>query len=192
MRYTVLALTLTLIAFLTVPGQQDATAEKSPQESPPAKKADTTEKTKPPKKPLLLLDDDEEDSEPMADNSRCEVCHLDFAEEPIALTHAKADMGCTECHGDCDEHIADESWAVGGNGTAPGKLYYRKDINACCEKCHDEHDVPAAKVIAVWLKRHPTKPGAKPKKFVPKQIVCTDCHGDHKMHLKERKCKWKK
>ena len=48
-------------------------------------------------KPLLLLDDEPE-SKPSAkagaDNSRCQVCHLNLAMEQLAVTHAKAGVGC--------------------------------------------------------------------------------------------------
>jgi len=64
--------------------------------------------------PPLLLDDGDEElvppTGPVADNSRCFVCHFNYIEEDIAVTHARANMGCAHCHGECDEHIADESW----------------------------------------------------------------------------------
>lgn len=193
MRHSIAALALMIL--LVVVGQLQQTADSAP----PDEKTNAQKKDPPGKKPkaddepLLLLDDDgpsETDSE-MADNSRCHVCHLDFAEEPIALGHAKAGIGCTKCHGDCDEHIADESWATGGNGTPPGKLFYRKDVDPCCEDCHKEHNVPARKIIAFWHDRHAAK-ADKPPTAAPRDAVCTDCHGEHKMHLKQRKCKWKK
>ena len=167
--------------------------------------------------PPLLLDDNDDDASsttggPVADNSRCHVCHLDYAVEEIAVVHAKANLGCTKCHGDCDEHIADESWASGGNGTPPGKMYRRQDIDPCCEECHKEHDVPARDVVARWLQRcskEPKRPsrdqtesvprpigkktadhvGIGTKEAAPNKTVCTDCHGHHR--LKERTCKWK-
>ena len=117
--------------------------------------------------PLLLLDDgpDEDSStESMADNSRCFVCHINYMEEDIAVTHARANIGCADCHGNCDEHIADESWASGGNGTAPDIMYPREKINPFCTGCHT---------------------GEK----IDKEKYCTDCHGDHR--LTNRKCKWK-
>ena len=36
------------------------------------------------------------------------------------------------CHGVSDAHIADESWASGGNGTAPDIMYPRDKINPSC------------------------------------------------------------
>jgi hypothetical protein len=129
--------------------------------------------------PLLLLDDDAEgqaSSSPMADNSRCQVCHLNFAREALSLTHAKAQVGCAQCHGPSDAHIADESWASGGNGTAPDKMFPTNKINAFCMECHSRQkiDLPRHKA---WFEG------------TAKQNWCTDCHGKHRMA--KRQCKWK-
>ena len=88
--------------------------------------------------PLLLEDtpDDTSAKGPVADNSRCLHCHLNMADEELATTHARANIGCANCHGNCDAHIADESWASGGNGTAPEIMYPRDKIQAACMKCH--------------------------------------------------------
>jgi hypothetical protein len=129
--------------------------------------------------PLLLLDDDADADEPkgpMADNSRCFVCHINYMQEDIAVTHARQDMGCAHCHGESDEHIADESWASGGNGTAPEIMYPRDKINPFCLGCHPKDKLPAEQHESLFA-------DAVEKKY------CTDCHGDHR--LKERKCKWK-
>ena len=128
--------------------------------------------------PLLLLDDDEgaeEPEGPQADNSRCFVCHVNYMEEDIAVTHANANIGCKDCHGESDEHIADESWASGGNGTAPDKMFPKPEIVPFCMGCH-----PKDKIDTV---QH------KPLFANMETMVCTDCHGQHRLH--ERKCKWK-
>lgn len=130
--------------------------------------------------PLLLLDAGEEESRPPtgpgADNSRCFVCHLNYAMESLAVDHAKADIGCAKCHGPSDAHIADESWSWGENGTAPDVMFPRPKINPFCLGCH-----PQDKIAAEQHK--PFFAGASEKKY------CTDCHGNHR--LAERKCKWK-
>ncbi len=129
------------------------------------------------KEPLLLLDDDGGAAAgPGADNSRCHVCHLNYIEEKLAVDHARAGIGCAKCHGPSDEHIADESWASGGNGTAPDIMYPREKINAFCLGCHPKEKID--------LSQH--------KEFLAgasKEKYCTDCHGEHRLH--ERKCKWK-
>jgi hypothetical protein len=127
--------------------------------------------------PLLLLDGGEKTSAaPVADNSRCFVCHLNYMQEDIAVVHARANIGCVNCHGNCDAHIADESWASGGNGTAPGIMYPREKVNPFCMGCHPKDKMPAARHAAFLA-------------GTAKETYCTDCHGKHR--LAQRKCKWK-
>ncbi len=138
----------------------------------PAQPADEEE-------PLLLLDDpgaSQASGGPMADNSRCHVCHLNYVREELALDHARAGIGCAGCHGDSDEHIADESWASGGNGTAPDRMYPREAINPACLACHRGDEISKTAHQAFLAGKTP-------------QTVCTDCHGAHR--LAERRCKWK-
>jgi len=128
--------------------------------------------------PLLLEDDPDEGSstDSMADNSRCFVCHINYIDEDIAVTHARVNMGCANCHGESDEHIADESWASGGNGTAPDIMYPRAKINPFCMGCHTREKIDTEQ-------HKPLFAGNNNEQY------CTDCHGGHR--LTERKCKWK-
>jgi hypothetical protein len=129
-------------------------------------------------KPLLLADESGSNSvsgASGADNSRCFVCHANYTEEQLAVTHARAQIGCADCHGPSDAHIADESWASGGNGTAPGIMYPREKINSSCMTCHDKEKIDTPQHQAVLA-------GSSQK-------VCTDCHGQHR--LPQRRCKWK-
>ncbi len=128
--------------------------------------------------PLLLDDDDAKPGKAAgADNSRCMVCHLNFETESLATTHAHANMGCARCHGASDAHIADESWASGGNGTAPDIMYPAAKINQFCLSCHN-------------LKPSDDKNACPfPRLSADEKKVCTDCHGKHR--LAKRKCKWK-
>jgi hypothetical protein len=123
----------------------------------------------------LLLDNTDSDATEGADNSRCHVCHINYTQDSLAITHAKADVGCATCHGESDEHIADESWASGGNGTAPDKMYPTDKINPFCLGCHKAETMPASEHEAVLV--------------AATQKVCTDCHGNHR--LPNRRCKWK-
>jgi len=125
--------------------------------------------------PLLLDDEPGEDSDHWADNSRCHVCHINYATEKLAVTHAKQGMGCADCHGQSDEHIADESWASGGNGTAPDRMFPRDTVNPFCFDCHKPDSLPRSRHKAVLTD--------------PPRKVCTDCHGKHRLAV--RKCKWK-
>jgi hypothetical protein len=158
-------------------------------------KAKTKQKSTVKEKPLLLLDDepllleddpgDADGEQTGADNSRCHVCHLNFAMEEIAVTHAKQNIGCAKCHGECDAHIDDESWASGGPGTPPEIMYPPERIDAACNECHETHDAPALQVLQRWQKRCPEKTN-------PAKIVCTDCHGHHRLIPKLRKAWWDK
>lgn len=138
--------------------------------------------------PPLRLGEEKSSSEltaKAADNSRCHVCHLNFAMEELATVHAEEGIGCIDCHGDCDAHIADESWASGGPGTPPGIMFPLEQIDPACQKCHHSHNVPAAEVIGRWQARCP-------EKTRPEEIVCTDCHGRHRLQSERRKAWWDK
>ncbi len=129
--------------------------------------------------PLLLLDDEPSSTtaaRPAADNSRCFVCHANYLDEKIAVTHAHAGIGCARCHGDSDAHIADESWASGGNGTAPEIMYPKDRINPSCMACHPRSTIDTADHKPLFAEPAAAK-------------VCTDCHGDHRLPV--RRSKWK-
>jgi len=128
-------------------------------------------------KPLLLADGPaEETATGGADNSRCQVCHVNFMPEELTKVHAKANIGCAKCHGESDAHIADESWASGGNGTAPDVMFPKAMINAFCLGCH-----PKDKIDAQTHQEFFADASGK--------SVCVDCHGKHRMVA--RKCQWK-
>ena len=110
------------------------------------------------------------------DNTSCYVCHGYYDEEHLVLTHGKGGVSCIDCHGKSYEHRDDED-----NITPPDKMYAPGAVNKMCRLCHEEHDAPAAKVIARWQQRCP-------KKTDPKTIVCTDCHFEHRM--KRRTIEW--
>jgi len=128
--------------------------------------------------PLLLLEEPEEEEKSAAElkalteSQPCFVCHVNYQEEPLAVGHAKMGFSCVICHGDSFAHRNDE------NNTTPPDHIAKK-----CGECHKTHDAPARKVIARWQKRCPDKTD-------PKTIVCTDCHGQHR--LKIRTVKWDK
>jgi len=137
-------------------------------QSPKTTASGPTAQPLPDEAPLLLAD-----SGPApaanggADNSRCFVCHINFQTEQLTLTHAQAGVSCADCHGPSDAHIDDESWARGGNGTPPDKMYTRNAINAFCLHCHKS------------VSLHTGSPDK----------VCTDCHGKHRMA--KRRFHWK-
>lgn len=104
-------------------------------------------------------------------NSRCHVCHANYAQEELAVTHARAKVGCEECHGPSNEHCSDED-----NITPPMVLFPRGKIVPSCLKCHvqdklagvDKHK-PAMTAAGKWEK------------------ICTDCHGSHRLKVRTRR-----
>jgi len=112
------------------------------------------------------------DESPMAYYVMCNDCHMGYIGEPLAFAHAKAGMSCDSCHGPSREHYSDES-----NTTPPDKMYPADKIDPFCQGCHHSHDVPPGKVAALWMKRNSDKTN-------PDKIVCTDCHGDHRMKVR--------
>ena len=147
-------------------------------------KAPATAKTAPPpllvvdtEAPLLLDESLEIDSAVGADNSACFVCHANYREESFAVNHARKDIGCVACHGDSFAHRNDEN-----NITPPDKLVAPDEIAKLCGKCHKSHDVDPKSVIARWQKKGIKKDTGS--------IVCTDCHGNHR--LKVRTVRWNK
>jgi len=115
-------------------------------------------------KPLLLLEEgtDAQDvapqAGPVADNSRCHVCHINYQDEQLAVVHARANIGCEKCHGSSDAHCGDED-----NITPPDIMYPAERVNSFCKDCH-----PTAKL-------------GGGKKY------CTDCHGDHRLGYRTRR-----
>jgi len=115
---------------------------------------------------------------PKADNHACHVCHTNYQDEWLAVTHADNNVGCVKCHGESIAHRNDEN-----NITPPDKMYPADTIDSACVKCHETHNVPARKVLARFTERSLDKKAAD-------KIVCTDCHGTHRLNL--RSVRWDK
>ena len=115
---------------------------------------------------------------PHADNSACFVCHGNFQDELMVTVHAKENVGCAKCHGTSLAHRNDED-----NVTAPDKMFTSARIDNACRQCHEDHIASARKVIAMFQERFPPNTD-------PKRVVCTDCHGEHR--LKIRSVTWDK
>ena len=95
---------------------------------------------------------------PVADNSRCYVCHINYEGEELVFIHAQANISCEQCHGASDAHCSDED-----NITPPDIMYPANKINSSCKSCH-----PSGKLSGG-------------KKY------CTDCHGEHRLSYRTRK-----
>ena len=128
----------------------------------------------------LLLDEPskKKDESFLTINQACFVCHDNYREESLMRVHAKEEIACMECHGDSVAHRNDED-----NITPPDVMYPLDTIDEACQECHDTHDAPASKVVARWQERCPQKTDVS-------KIVCTDCHGTHR--LESRTVRWDK
>ncbi len=193
MRSPQLVLTLSAflgLAFASVSCQQQTARVPQPDEEPqptenpqakgePLRLSDGPDERLPPlsvkkdEAPLLLEEPDDQASAakgPVADNSRCHVCHMNYEVEKLAVTHAKANVGCETCHGASDAHCSDED-----NITPPEIMYPRAKVNRSCMACHlkKEIDTKAHKPVLKAL--------AENKK------LCTDCHGDHRLAHRTRR-----
>jgi len=115
----------------------------------------------------------DEKIDPLSVNATCYVCHMTFVREKISKTHFKAKVTCVKCHGLSAGHANDED--VGA--TKPDIVYKRHQVDAMCSECHEDHDVPAKEVIGRFIERKPTE----------RPVVCTDCHGTHKIKPQEEK-----
>jgi len=136
------------------------------------------------------------------ENTACFVCHANYKTESLTDRHAKADIGCVNCHGESSAHRNDEN-----NITPPEIMYSAEKIDPFCQDCHEAHDISPKKIIARWVKRKADKTDSScrgchedddvpPEKVVarwterglektdPNEIVCTDCHGDHRMRIR--------
>jgi hypothetical protein len=110
-------------------------------------------------------------------NDMCHVCHIDFAEEKLAVGHAKAKVWCRDCHGPSAQHMADEH--IGA--TRPDRVYKTADVPAMCGKCHVSAEHPkltAAKRAACLAAGKKAQEKLKEHR-VEVAGVCTDCHGQH-------------
>jgi cytochrome c553 len=145
-----------------------------PSSKPPPLEVDT--------KTPLLLDEPTVNSasktKVAADNTACFVCHANFATELLASAHGKVGVGCVTCHGDSFAHRNDEN-----NTTPPETMYPSAAIDSACLACHPRHDVSAQKVIARWQQQAQAKTD-------PTTIICTDCHGQHRLSV--RTVRWDK
>ncbi len=124
--------------------------------------------------PLLLLEGEPEElatpTGPVADNSRCHVCHMNYEVEPLTIVHARADISCEQCHGSSDAHCSDED-----NITPPDIMYPAEKIDSFCMGCHtnEKIDVPVHKSVLAEMDTE----GAS----------CTNCHGEHRLSHRTRR-----
>lgn len=109
-----------------------------------------------------------------ASNDRCHVCHINYADDKLAVSHARHGIGCERCHGPSDEHCGSETHEI-----APDRMYTLEQIGPGCMECHPKNKLLAQDMHALNLVTTP-----EPKKH------CTECHGTHR--LARREVRWDK
>ena len=120
----------------------------------------------------------------VANNHRCFVCHAnyDFDEEVLVFSHAKANVGCVQCHGESTRHSADEDGL-----TPPDRMFPKGHIRFNCLGCHDWIKLVAsdrAKLERTDLAEKPDHQSVLDGTAAKK--LCTDCHGDHRLGHRTR------
>jgi len=105
------------------------------------------------------------------DNSACMVCHMDFADEPMAAKHLDAKIVCASCHGRSEAHGGDES-----NITTPDVTFGRAEIGPFCKTCHPKHKTGKEYDVFIKKWRGKRRPNGR---MVLDNSVCTDCDGNH-------------
>jgi hypothetical protein len=104
------------------------------------------------------------------DNSRCHVCHINFAFDDLAVKHEEVNVGCETCHGSSDSHCSDED-----NIIPPDIMWPLASLNSKCMECHEQAKLP---------KEEHTELFSEASEDVK---VCTDCHGDHRLPHRTRR-----
>jgi hypothetical protein len=120
---------------------------------------------------------------PVADNSRCLVCHANYEDEALSVTHAKGNVGCIRCHGQSSRHSTDEDGL-----TAPDRMFRKEVLRLNCLTCHDWVKLVAsdqAKVGRADLKEKPDHQAVLQGRVRDKRF-CTDCHGEHRLYHRTR------
>jgi hypothetical protein len=106
-----------------------------------------------------------------ADNSYCFVCHVNFKNEELSKKHQATGIGCARCHGESDNHSADE------DGLTPPEILYPADkINPACLKCHPVDSLVKREIHRPAVARDPDK-----------KSLCTECHGQHRLSVRTRR-----
>jgi hypothetical protein len=108
----------------------------------------------------------EAEAQASAVNRQCFVCHVDYTEEPLTLTHQEQGVSCATCHGESKLHIDDED-----RKTAPDRMIAHHKVAKFCRTCHT--DIAAA------------CPHAQPPADDEPERACTECHGKHKLEPDE-------
>ncbi len=122
-------------------------------------------------------------STPVADNGRCFVCHANYEDELLSVTHAKANIGCVRCHGNSSRHSTDEDGL-----TAPDRMFPKAHVRLNCLTCHDWVKLVASdetRTNRTDLVEKPDHLAVLDGRNREKRF-CTDCHGEHRMFFRTK------
>ena len=106
---------------------------------------------------------------PVADNSLCFACHVNFKKETLTSEHARANIGCTQCHGASVAHLSDENTLM-----PPDVMFPKAKIQSFCSDCHTGDSMKITSHESVMTEPDPLK------------ACCTDCHGEHRLSYRTR------
>lgn len=117
-------------------------------------------------------------------NPFCNVCHVNFDCEELALNHELAGIGCERCHGESLRHRSDEA-----NITPPQIMYTKAKINPTCMMCHPRGEISGVKEHELVLAGAETvfdRSGGNSNSAGGNGVrYCTDCHGKgHRMQVR--------
>ncbi|MEI6779809.1 MAG: cytochrome c3 family protein [Verrucomicrobiota bacterium] len=120
---------------------------------------------------------------PIADNSRCFVCHANYEDEQLSVSHAKANVGCIRCHGNSSPHSTDEDGL-----TAPDRMYPKGHVRLNCLSCHDWIKLVGSDQTKTNRTYLPEKPDHQAVLDGTNRLkpFCTDCHGQHRMYYRTK------
>lgn len=122
-----------------------------------------------------------------ADNSYCNVCHMNLEDEKLVRIHIRGGVGCETCHGVSDKHSGDEDGLI-----PPEVMFPKSSIVEFCTQCHSKKDLIKDEEDHedFFAAREAAKDPAAAKDDDEPE-TCNDCH-NIKHVLKHRTRRWNK
>ena len=97
----------------------------------------------------------EKKSEMKVDNFACYVCHGNYEDEELVLSHGKEEVGCIDCHGKSYPHRNDEDNITPARQDVPAWTPLRR----CAATVTTPTTRPPPSVLARWQERCPGEKG---------------------------------
>ena len=129
----------------------------------------------------------EMDPDEPADNSYCNVCHINLEDEKLVRVHKRVGVGCETCHGVSIEHSGDEDGLI-----PPDVLFAKSMIVDFCTRCHAKNDlIESATDHEDFFAARQSPDASTAAKDEDDPETCNDCHSI-KHTLKHRTRRWNK